>query len=379
MTLERIAESRIMIDQARLLTLKAAYMMDTVGNKAARAEIAMIKVAAPAMACQVIDWAIQAHGGAGVCDDFGLARAYAHARTLRLADGPDEVHRNQIGRLELAKYSAVTSRCPTGDILSRDFGDLAELIRTRAAERPSGTALLEDERRLDYAELDILDGSRCRGAATRRCTAARVHRDLCREFDRIRRRIPRRTACRGRRRAAVAVEHRRHAREAWLPMRGRATSSSMPPRPTRSKTLATRSTRAASPCPAVERRWNNGSCHLACAPSPLPSSRIGRSTSSIHPERRGCRRASCNRTPCAGRTCSAARCTRYAQDAITLLSTPLYSNTTLVSFFPTLAMGGAVLLMAKFDAQRYLTLAESHRVTHTMLVPVQYQRILAQR
>jgi acyl-CoA dehydrogenase len=103
-TLERIAESRIMIDQARLLTLKAAYLMDTVGNKAAKAEIAMIKVAAPAMACTILDWAIQAHGAAGVCDDFGLAQAYAHARTLRLADGPDEVHRNQIGKLELAKH-----------------------------------------------------------------------------------------------------------------------------------------------------------------------------------------------------------------------------------------------------------------------------------
>jgi acyl-CoA dehydrogenase len=103
-TLERIAESRIMIDQARLLTLKAAYVMDTVGNKAARTEIAMIKVAAPAMACTILDWAIQAHGAAGVCDDFGLAQAYAHARTLRLADGPDEVHRNQIGKLELAKH-----------------------------------------------------------------------------------------------------------------------------------------------------------------------------------------------------------------------------------------------------------------------------------
>jgi acyl-CoA dehydrogenase len=103
-TLQRIADARIMIDQARLLTLKAAWMMDTVGNKVARAEIAMIKVAAPAMACQVIDWAIQAHGGAGICDDFGLARAYAHARALRLADGPDEVHRNQIGRLELARH-----------------------------------------------------------------------------------------------------------------------------------------------------------------------------------------------------------------------------------------------------------------------------------
>jgi len=103
-TLERIAESRILIDQARLLTLNAAWRMDTVGNKAARAEIAMIKVAAPAMACKVLDWAIQAHGAAGVSEDFGLAEAYAHARTLRIVDGPDEVHRNQIGRLELAKY-----------------------------------------------------------------------------------------------------------------------------------------------------------------------------------------------------------------------------------------------------------------------------------
>lgn len=104
-TLERIAESRILIDQARLLTLKAAWMMDTVGNKVARAEIAMIKVAAPNMACRVIDWAIQAHGAAGVSQDFVLANYYAHARKLRFADGPDEVHRNQIGRLELAKYA----------------------------------------------------------------------------------------------------------------------------------------------------------------------------------------------------------------------------------------------------------------------------------
>jgi len=104
---ERIAEARCMIDQARLLTLKAARMMDTVGNKAAKAEIAMIKVVAPNMACTIIDWAIQAHGGGGVCDDFPLASAYAHIRTLRIADGPDEVHRNAIAKLEIARHAGL--------------------------------------------------------------------------------------------------------------------------------------------------------------------------------------------------------------------------------------------------------------------------------
>jgi acyl-CoA dehydrogenase len=103
-TLERVAESRIRIDQARLLVYRAAWLMDTVGNKAARAQIAAIKIASADTACQVADWAIQAHGAAGLCEDFHLARAYAHARAIRLADGPDEVHRNQIGRLELEKY-----------------------------------------------------------------------------------------------------------------------------------------------------------------------------------------------------------------------------------------------------------------------------------
>ena len=102
---ERIAESRIRIDMARLLTLKAASMMDTVGNKKAQAEIAMIKVVAPNVAQQVLDWAIQAHGAAGVSDDFPLAYQWAGNRTLRLADGPDEVHRNAVAKLELAKYA----------------------------------------------------------------------------------------------------------------------------------------------------------------------------------------------------------------------------------------------------------------------------------
>jgi len=103
---ERIAEARIMIEQSRLLTLKAAHMMDTVGNKAARSEIAMIKIAVPNMACQVTDWAIQAFGGGGTSNDFGLAAAYATARLLRLADGPDEVHRDQLARMELKKQQA---------------------------------------------------------------------------------------------------------------------------------------------------------------------------------------------------------------------------------------------------------------------------------
>jgi len=100
---ERIADARIDIECARLLTLKAAYMMDTVGNKVARSEIAMIKVKAPLMALKIIDDAIQAHGGGGVSDDFGLASAYAQTRTLRLADGPDEVHRRTIARVELKR------------------------------------------------------------------------------------------------------------------------------------------------------------------------------------------------------------------------------------------------------------------------------------
>jgi acyl-CoA dehydrogenase len=106
---ERIAEARTDIEMTRLLCLKAAYMMDTVGNKVARTEIAMIKVAAPKVALKVIDEAIQAHGGAGVGEDFGLAEAYASMRMLRLTDGPDEVHNRTIAKLELAKYKGETS------------------------------------------------------------------------------------------------------------------------------------------------------------------------------------------------------------------------------------------------------------------------------
>ncbi|HEY2925636.1 acyl-CoA dehydrogenase family protein [Piscinibacter sp.] len=104
-TQERIAEARCMIEQARLLTLKSAWMMDVAGNKTAKAEIAMIKVVAPSMACQVIDWAMQVHGGAGMCEDFPLAGFYMQARTLRFADGPDEVHRNAIAKMELGRYA----------------------------------------------------------------------------------------------------------------------------------------------------------------------------------------------------------------------------------------------------------------------------------
>jgi acyl-CoA dehydrogenase len=103
-TVERIAQARIMIEQTRLLTLNAADKMDRLGNKAAKLDIAMIKVAGPQMAAQVVDWAIQVHGGGGLTNDFGLGPAYALARLLRLADGPDEVHRQQIGRTELRKY-----------------------------------------------------------------------------------------------------------------------------------------------------------------------------------------------------------------------------------------------------------------------------------
>ena len=112
-TQERLAQARIMIDTARLLVLKAAYMMDTVGNKVAKKEIAMIKVYAPNVACQVIDWAMQAHGGGGVCQDFGLASAYAHARTLRFADGPDEVHRNAIAKFELGEQTSIAQALAT--------------------------------------------------------------------------------------------------------------------------------------------------------------------------------------------------------------------------------------------------------------------------
>jgi acyl-CoA dehydrogenase len=124
---ERIAESRIMIEQARLLTLKVAWMMDTVGNKAARAEISMIKVAAPTMACRVIDWAIQSFGGGGVSNDFGTAQSYALARLLRLADGPDEVHRNLIANLEQKRHAQTDPRRTGGLVEAVRRGNLDDL------------------------------------------------------------------------------------------------------------------------------------------------------------------------------------------------------------------------------------------------------------
>ena len=113
---ERIAESRCSIEMARLLTLKAAYMMDTVGNKVAKAEIAMIKIVAPSMALKVIDLAIQVYGGAGVSDDTPLAMMWAHQRTLRLADGPDEVHRNSLAKLELARHMKLPDGTKAGEV-----------------------------------------------------------------------------------------------------------------------------------------------------------------------------------------------------------------------------------------------------------------------
>jgi len=138
-TLERIAEARIAIEQTRLLTLKAAAMMDKAGNKAARAEIAMIKVAAPLTACRIVDWAMQAYGGGGTGNDHFLTAAYATARLLRLADGPDEVHRNQIGRMEVAKHAA-TDPARTGG--SGDVLPLEEVEREFAHLRPGNADYL---------------------------------------------------------------------------------------------------------------------------------------------------------------------------------------------------------------------------------------------
>jgi acyl-CoA dehydrogenase len=131
-TLERIAQARLMIEQARLLTLKAAWMMDTVGNKAARQEIALIKVVAPNVAQQIIDWAIQMFGGGGTNNDHFLSVAYANARLLRLADGPDEVHRNQIAKLELRRHQQ-TDPSKTGGI--------ANVLTVEEADQMAATGL----------------------------------------------------------------------------------------------------------------------------------------------------------------------------------------------------------------------------------------------
>lgn len=129
-TLERLAKARILIEQCRLLTLKAAWMMDTVGNKVAQAEIAMIKVAAPEMACTIIDWAMQMFGGAGVNSDYFLGAAYATARLLRIADGPDEVHRNQIGRLELRRHQSTDPANTGGNALVLSIEEAEKMGRS---------------------------------------------------------------------------------------------------------------------------------------------------------------------------------------------------------------------------------------------------------
>lgn len=138
-TLERIAEARAKIEQARLLTMKAAWMMDTVGNKEAKGEIAMIKIVAPAMACQIIDWAIQLFGGGGTSNDHFLSAAYAMSRALRLADGPDEVHRNQLARFELKRWRNTDPRKTGGDAEVRP---LEAVIEEFDHLRPGGTNYL---------------------------------------------------------------------------------------------------------------------------------------------------------------------------------------------------------------------------------------------
>ena len=135
-TLERIAEARIAIEQARLLTLKAAHMMDTVGNKAARQEIAMIKVAVPAMAERIVDWAIQVFGGGGTGNDHYLSMAYAVARLLRLADGPDEVHRNQIGQIELKRHRRTDPAMTGGDAAVLTLDEVRSISAAGGWPRP---------------------------------------------------------------------------------------------------------------------------------------------------------------------------------------------------------------------------------------------------
>ncbi|MBL8265371.1 acyl-CoA dehydrogenase family protein [Steroidobacter sp.] len=135
-TLERVSKSRILIEQARLLTLKAAWMMDTVGNKEARSEIAMIKVVAPEAACQIIDWAIQMFGGGGTNNDHFLTAAYATARLLRLADGPDEVHRNQIGKLEIRRHRETDPRVTGGGADVLTLAEVEQIAEAEAWRRP---------------------------------------------------------------------------------------------------------------------------------------------------------------------------------------------------------------------------------------------------
>ncbi len=266
---------------------------------------------------------------------------------------------------------------PVGDILSRDFGDLPELIRTRAAERPSSTALLDDERRLSYAKLDILM-DRVAAALQRDGVRPRESIAICAANS-----IEYAVVFLGALRAGVVVAP-------LSPSSTAATLSKMVADAQASHLFvdaaAAHALEAVSHTIDARRIALSGGGatleHWLAPPGERPepvaiqpdwpfniiysSGTTGVPKGIVQPH--SMRWAHVQRGPVYA----------YAQDAITLLSTPLYSNTTLVSFFPTLAMGGAVLLMAKFDAQRYLALAEKHRVTHTMLVPVQYQRILAQ-
>ena len=262
-------------------------------------------------------------------------------------------------------------------MLDEGFRALGELVREHAAARPAQPALVQgdDDARLRRARR--ADGPRRRRAAARRRAAGRRPSRCAGDADAAAGgAVPRRAARRRRGGAAGALGHRARLRamlddaQARLLFVDAGAAALVPGR----CALALHRARCRRTGP---RRSTPGWRRRARSPAGRRSRPTRRSTSSIRPARPARPRASCSRTACAGRTCVRGAAYGYGPDSVTLLATPLYSNTTLVMFFPTIALGGTVVLMAKFDAARYLALAQQHRATHAMLVPVQYQRIMA--